>query len=203
MRHHRVLLASLLIGLWLMVGGQPVLATMPRPPSTTHDLFLSQTESASSAAGNAADKMLPVRLKIPVIGVDAAVESVGLTEKGLMGIPTAPNDVAWYNGGVTPGEQGNAVISGHLDDRKGPAVFWRLDKLKVGDQVIVVDAGGKEHTFAVLGSEVYQVDKAPLNKIFGFDLERDLNLITCKGKWDRKVRGYNQRLVVYTRLVDK
>lgn len=143
----------------------------------------------------------PVRLQIPSIELDALIEAVGQTASGQMGVPADVDNVAWYEPGTTPGEQGNAVISGHLDDPKGPTVFWNLRKLKVNDQVIVVDAAGIKHTFAVIGKESYADDKAPLDQIFGFDLERDLNLITCDGVWNNKAHQYTQRLVVYTRLV--
>jgi sortase A len=143
----------------------------------------------------------PVRLQIPSIGLDALIEAVGQTASGQMGVPEDVDNVAWYEPGTTPGQQGNAVISGHLDDPKGPTVFWNLRKLKVNDQVIVVDAAGIKHTFAVIGKESYSDDSAPLDQIFGFDLERDLNLITCDGVWNNKAHQYTQRLVVYTRLV--
>ncbi len=143
----------------------------------------------------------PVRLQIPSLGLDTDIEAVGQTASGQMGVPKHVDNVAWYAPGTTPGEQGNAVISGHLDDPKGPAVFWNLRKLKVNDQIIVIDAAGINHTFAVLGKESYSEATAPLDKIFGFDLERDLNLITCDGVWNSKAHQYTQRLVVYTRLV--
>lgn len=143
----------------------------------------------------------PMRLKIPAIEIDTAVESVAKTAAGQMDVPKDVKNVAWYNLGPLPGAQGNAVISGHYDDTKGPAVFYKLGKLKAGDQVIVTNADGVDLTFEVVSKENYPLDKAPLNRIFGFDLERDLNLITCSGRWNAKARTYNQRLVVYTRFV--
>ena len=144
---------------------------------------------------------MPLRLKIPAIGLDAAVESVAKTAAGQMDVPKNVWNVAWYNLGSLPGAQGNAVISGHYDDTKGPTVFYKLGKLKVGDSVVVTNGGGVDLTFKVVSKESYLLDKAPLNRIFGFDLERDLNLITCSGAWNSKAHTYNQRLVVYTRLV--
>jgi sortase A len=52
----------------------------------------------------------------------------------------------------------------------------------------------------VIESARYSQEAAPLDKIFGFDLERDLNLITCDGVWNRTAQRYRERLVVYTRL---
>src|SRR5688572_12657776 len=44
----------------------------------------------------------PVRLKIPAINVDSAVEYVGLTPEGKMDVPDGPDVVAWYERGQRP-----------------------------------------------------------------------------------------------------
>ena len=82
---------------------------------------------------------VPVRLKIPSIKVDAAVEHVGLTADGAMDVPKDYDNTAWYRLGPRPGEPGNAAIAGHVDSSKknGRAVFWDLTKLKPGDEVFV------------------------------------------------------------------
>lgn len=46
---------------------------------------------------------------------------------------------------------GSAVILGHVDDKKGPAVFFRLGPLKAGDSVDVSLANGPVAHFAVKG----------------------------------------------------
>src|SRR3981081_1577001 len=68
------------------------------------------TPSAPSTSGR-----VPARLQIPKIGVDATVEQVGVDRAGNMDIPKSPNNVAWYSPGVAPGQNGDAVIAGHLD----------------------------------------------------------------------------------------
>ena len=188
--HKRIsqLLVSLLT-LWGMIG-------MSQPASVLADSFPLSKQVASIAQTG-----VPLRLKIPAIGVDAAIETVGQTQTGSMDVPADARNVAWYKLGLAPGDSGNAVISGHLDDKKGPTVFWKLGKLKVGDKVTVIDSTGSERVFAVIAKEAYAFDKAPINKIFGFDLEHDLNLITCGGRWNPKTHNYSQRLVVYTRLI--
>jgi sortase (surface protein transpeptidase) len=95
----------------------------------------------------------PARLQIPRLGLDAPIEAVGQTDHGQMDGPQNPDHVAWYGLGATPGEPGNAVIAGHLDDPAEPAIFWDLPQLMVGDQVIVVDDMGVQHIFAVIESD--------------------------------------------------
>src|SRR5438128_2185263 len=66
----------------------------------------------------------PTTIRIPAIHINARVESVGLDSEGHMAVPKVPANVAWYNLGPKPGEDGNAVIDGHIDTITGePAVF--------------------------------------------------------------------------------
>ena len=117
-----------------------------------------------------------------------------------MDVPSNYTDVAWYERGPAPGTPGNAVIAGHLDSTTGPAVFYRLEDLGPGDEIITTTADGQEYRFIVTTSEVYDAADAPLERIFGNALRPQLNLITCDGAFDRSQRQYDKRLVVYTEL---
>ncbi|MBX5449007.1 class F sortase [Thermogemmatispora sp.] len=146
---------------------------------------------------------LPVRLLIPSIGVAAAVESVGLTAAGMLATPQRHpwDDVGWYSLGPRPGEQGSAVIAGHLDRPGGyPAVFWNLHRLHAGAAVIVIDAHGQRWFFRVTGVASYPPQRAPLLRIFADRSGRYLNLITCAGTWIPSEHQTSERLVVYSVL---
>src|SRR5665213_214737 len=70
---------------------------------------------------------LPVRLKIPVINVDALVEHVGVAPDGTMAVPKGPADTSWFALGTPPGAIGSAVIAGHYGWKNGiPAAFDNL-----------------------------------------------------------------------------
>lgn len=143
--------------------------------------------------------IVPSRLRIPSIGVDASVEKVGKTSDGAMDVPKNIWDVAWYDLGIKPGNPGNAVIDGHLDGYNIPAaVFYNLRSLHTGDKIYVSDSSGKELIFAVTQLQVYPYNGAPLDQIFGRSDKPHLNLITCNGTWDYKSQNYNERLIVYT-----
>jgi sortase (surface protein transpeptidase) len=146
----------------------------------------------------------PVRVRIPSIGVDAPVEMVGLTSDHAMDVPKSWSNVGWYRDGYRPGEPGNAVLAGHLDTSSGgPAVFWSLDDVQPGDEVVVEYGNGDSYTFAVEGQETYQYDaQGPIiDRIFGESLTADLNLVTCDGAWDHGRATYSHRLVVFATLV--
>jgi len=156
---------------------------------------------AASAAAELPPVGLPMRLAIPVIGVDAAVESVGLTSEGLMDVPQNFDEVAWYQLGPRPGEPGNAVIDGHVDSAiQGTAVFWKLRTLVPGDVIIVTGDNGTTHRFVVTGIERYDDANAPLARIYGPADGAHLNLVTCDqtSSFDRHIGSYLGSYVIYT-----
>lgn len=144
----------------------------------------------------------PTTFSIPSLNIeDAPVESVGLDKDNKMDIPKKDEDVGWYNLGPKPGEKGNAVIAGHLDTKTGaPAVFYELNKLKPGDELSVKAKDGKEYKYAVTDVKSYELDKFPLQEVFGSGGKARLNLITCEGTYNRSSKLYSHRLVVYSEL---
>ena len=189
------------LSLFLQTSGFTVQAFLPggQTPATTTEVSAPPGSGSSYTVPGA-----PARLRIPAIGVDANVQSVGLSWKGTgdMGIPTNFTDVAWYNGGPAPGAPGSAVINGHLDGKEVPqAVFYNLGKLKPGDLVEVEDKKGMLLQFRVVETKLYDYD-APTAEIFAGDASKTrLNLITCTGDWLTTEKLYSKRIVVFTELV--
>ncbi len=142
----------------------------------------------------------PVRLEIPAIGVDAAVVDLAIGP-GDPEVPDAWEDAGWYTTTRNPGEIGPAVIAGHIDSKSGPAVFYRLDELEPGDEVIV-HGEDDERTFVVRDSGQYPKEDLP-DEVFGYgDRVPELRLITCGGSFDSSVGHYVDNLVVYASAQD-
>lgn len=156
-------------------------------------------DSASPAPATLPSGVLPVRIEIPPIGVDADVIELDLRGPE----PEVPADFAqtgWYTQTRRPGEIGPSVIAGHIDSVRGPAVFARLDELQVGDEIIIHDTEGDVRTFVVSGAGQYPKDALP-DTVFGFDQPvPELRLITCGGSFDRSIGHYRDNYVVYTEL---
>jgi len=149
------------------------------------------------------DVIQPVRLSVPSIGINASIEQVGTLSDGAMATPDQNPwvDAGWYSDGPHPGEQGSAVIDGHLDRPGGyPAVFWYLRNVHVGDAVFVTEKDGKQLRFHVTRIAYYAPQDAPLQDIFGNRSGTYLNLITCAGDWIPSQHQTTLRLVVYTAL---
>jgi LPXTG-site transpeptidase (sortase) family protein len=157
--------------------------------------------SIIAAAPTPPQNYLPERIAIPSIKVNANVESVGEDRLGNMDVPKITSDVAWFNLGPKPGDQGNAVIDGHVDTQTGaPAVFAKLKYLAPGDQIYITDSRNVTYVFTVQQVVSVPTNPFPTQQIFGGTKATDLNLITCSGVWDASTKNYNQRLVVYSRL---
>lgn len=140
---------------------------------------------------------------VPSLEVDAPVIEVGQLENGQMGVPDNGEEVGWYEPGTMPGGSGNSVLAGHVDDLEGPAVFATLTEVEIGDQIFVYDESGEELIFEVDRIESYPFDDAPLSEIFGRTDEQRLNLITCTGIYNPDTRNHDERLVVYSKLVQE
>jgi len=171
-------------------------------PSLTLPSELTAGGDTSSILSYEREGIVPHRIEIPAIGVDATIEHVGLLPSGQMDEPSEMDDVAWYEGGYMPGEQGSSVLAGHVDSRTGPAIFFDLHKLEQGDEIIVTDEDGVEKVFVVQKSEAYDRNDAPLQQIFGYSYRSQLNLITCTGEFNTEAGTHDERLVVYTVLKD-
>ncbi len=191
-----------LFGQVVIPAGGIVGAANP-PPSTTNANVPARTfiRRLGNTAPTPPRSGQPVRLKIPAINVDAAVEQVGQTPDGSMDVPKNFDNTAWYDLGARPGERGNAVVAGHVDSTHGKAVFWDLSKLVGGDQIIVVGDDNVERTFVVTASEAYTRADVPLDRVFGATTDTHLNLITCDSRsaFDRTRGEYAGNLVVYAR----
>jgi LPXTG-site transpeptidase (sortase) family protein len=141
---------------------------------------------------------LPVRLKIPKINVDAALDYVGTTLQGALGVPGSPTNAAWYDQGPRPGEKGNAVIDGHFGYKNHtPAVFDNLHSLQKGDNLYVLDAHGAMTTFVVRELRTYNQNQDDVTVFVASDQGAHLNLVTCQGVWNQAQNSFSNRLVVF------
>ncbi|PFG03014.1 class F sortase [Bacillus sp. es.036] len=165
------------------------------------------TASSSSESEESEERIIegivPDQLSIPAINVDANVEHVGQLPDGQMDVPRDDRNVGWYEPGAKPGERGNAVLAGHVDNKTGPSVFFHLGDLEAGDLVTVTDEHGLAYDFEVHAVESYPRNNAPLEKVFGTSSKSSLNLITCTGTFDRDAGTHEERMVVYTTLVSE
>jgi LPXTG-site transpeptidase (sortase) family protein len=137
------------------------------------------------------------RVVVPSLGIDAPTVVLGVTSDGTMQAPATPTDIGWYNFSSMPNGGGNVVLSGHVDYvNYGPAVFWKLRDVHLGDVVHVLLVDQSVVTYKVTTISNYDSDKAPLKEIIGKTPVETLTLITCDGSFNSRTHEYDKRLVV-------
>ncbi len=152
--------------------------------------------------GTSTAPIIPARVVIDSIGVDASVEQVGKTADGAMATPKALSNLGWYSLGQKPGSSGNAVFAGHVNNALGlPGVFKELSDIQRSDRVEVRGEDGVTLVYEVESIAVYKEQEAPLEEIFATQGASKIVLITCEGAWDEVTRTFDKRLVVIAKLI--
>ena len=144
----------------------------------------------------------PVALRIPAIGVAVSVSRLGLSPDGTVQVPTNFQQPGWFRLGPSPGQVGSAVILGHVDSYRGPAVFFRLRSLRAGDRVDVSLADGLVAHFVVKTVATYPKKLFPARLVYASRGYSALQLVTCGGKFDTHTRSYLSNVVAYTSLLE-
>lgn len=140
---------------------------------------------------------LPVRLRIPAEGIDTGLERLGLASDGSITAPGRWQQAGWYDGGPRPGQNGPAVIVGHVDSRSGPAVFYRLAALRPGVEVYVDRQDGSTAHFRVTRQQQVPKDRFPADVVYSPTLDVSLLLMTCGGIFDTATGHYRDNIIVF------
>jgi sortase (surface protein transpeptidase) len=143
---------------------------------------------------------VPVRVEIPRIGVASALDRLGRAPDGTVQEPTRWAVAGWYTPGTRPGDPGSAVILGHVDSKRGPAVFFRLRELRRGDMVTIRRADGSSVRFVVERTEHHLKDRFPTDEVYYPTLIPALRLVTCGGEFNATVGRYRSNVIVFATL---
>ncbi len=142
----------------------------------------------------------PVRVHIPRIGVSSSLIRLGRAPDGTIAVPKAFGVAGWYAPGTRPGDPGSAVILGHVDSKRGPAVFYRLRELHRGDEIRVKRADGSWLRFLVERTAKYDKQRFPTDQVYYPTLTAGLRLVTCGGLFDPGTGHYRSNIIVFAAL---
>lgn len=138
------------------VGG---VAPVPVPTDVTGQPALIAATAAPALADVQPD-LVPVRLKITSLGLDAPVVPIGTTydDKGQLIWETADHAVGYHLGTGLPGRAGNLVLSGHISSpvHGQGDIFHALPSLagKLGSRVAIQTNDAKWWYYSVTGTTV-------------------------------------------------
>jgi LPXTG-site transpeptidase (sortase) family protein len=137
------------------------------------------------------------RLVIASINLDTEVVPSPLVEHDGTTTWDVPKFVAGHAEG-TPGagDNGNAVVLGHVTSLTLGNVFERLDRVQPGDPIQVYSDSTR---FDYVAADVGPVDRTD-TRVLDQSTEPVLTLITCTGTWLPTVWDYSERLIVRAEL---
>ena len=170
-----------------------------REPSRTAEP--SRTSEPGSSAPYRSDRTfqkvaVPVRVRIPTIGVRSTLARLGRAPDGTVEVPRRWEQAGWYAGGFRPGQPGPAVVLGHVDSHNGRAVFYELRRLRPGATVLVDRADHTTARFRVTRVERYRKTRFPSDLVYFPTLEPSLRLVTCGGSFDPASGHYRDNVIV-------
>lgn len=193
------LIATLAVVGCVLVGlALPGKAEPPSPRAQEWGEVLAQTSTPSGASLAPSP---PSRLDIPAVDIHTRLLRLGLNDDGTLEVPWRPLLAGWYGGSPTPGEQGPAIIAGHVDSAAtGPAVFYRLGELAIGDLIRVSRGDGTRAEFRVTAVRSYTQKDFPTATVYGDTARSTIRLVTCTD-WDEQAQEYVGNVVVFGDLV--
>jgi len=187
-------LASIVVG--GLAGGPKLMSGSGRPAGVTAVAATTSRPPSSMAASLPAAVGRPIKVTVARLNLSSSLQALGLAKDGSLQSPSKWEEAGWYADGVRPGEVGPAVIAGHVESSGGPAVFYRLPTIKVGDDVAIQDDLGATRHFVVNGIQQYPKQKFPSQAIYGPAAVPTVRLITCYGDFDQAQDSYVDNLVV-------
>jgi sortase (surface protein transpeptidase) len=131
------------------------------------------------------------------------LEPVGLAADGTIDTPALAkrHTAGWFDQGPTPGEDGPAVIVGHVDTSAGPSVFYKLGKVRPGQRIQVTRRDHRVATFLVDSVQVFNKSQVPADQVYGDFSRPALRVITCGGPWLGGEVGYEDNIIVFATLI--
>jgi sortase (surface protein transpeptidase) len=92
------------------------------------------------------------------------------------------------------------VILGHVDGRREPGIFFRLNELRSGDRVLVARQDGTTAWFVVYRTEQAPKDDFPTKDVYAATARPELRLVTCGGSFDRESGNYRDNVIAFAVL---
>lgn len=159
-------------------------------------LFVALLLAAPVAAAPTAQQEVVATISIPSINVSAPIVNIEIVNlpsgHRTWDTSTIRREVGFFVGTAWFGQGGNTVLGGHSElEYRSPTVFYELDQVQVGDEIIVT-VDGRECVYIV--TETFLVTEYDLWVIQPTSTER-LTLMTCDIT-SYTEDGYSRRAVV-------
>ncbi len=119
---------------------------------------------------------------------------VGIASDNSIEVRPSATEGGWYKFGASPGDPGNAIISGHNSLKGKKGTFSVLKVLNPGDRIAIEFENGEFRFFEVMQRDTYKLKQFPA-EMLETDGESRMTLITCLGDWDQSIKTSASRVV--------
>ena len=177
----------------------PPSAAVPTPaaPAPTAEVDV-PTVNSSLDQNQVPQAVPPQRIRVDSLGIDMAIDPVGLAADGAMELPKDPSLAAWYRFGPSPASAAGAtVIAAHVDSLVydiGP--FAQLATATAGTEIVVTTEDGQDRRYAVESVQTVTKQDVPWDSIFDRSGSNRLTLVTCGGEFDYDALTYLSNVIV-------
>lgn len=145
---------------------------------------------------------LPRRLIIPSLDINGLIQEVGITDNKQVAVPNNIHFGGWLVDSQIPGKQGLSIIDGHVGGVYSPGIFNQLAQAVPGTKFEIEFGDYSKKQFSII--EIKQLPEADsANFLFkkNPDVDKQLNLITCGGDYDKNTKTFVDRVVVVAEAV--
>lgn len=213
LKSSKLLVAAGLVGVCLLVYGgnelwqRHIYTHKPLPKYSETPLTTSSRHPDETPVKHEDEYTVPAdvprSISMPSIKEFGFIQKVGLDKSNAIAVPSNVHIAGWYVKSVKPGEKGVSLIDGHVQGFYRPGIFKNALKLKSGDTFTIEYGDHTTRKFAVDSIQSYSPDEASKQMLVqGAGIERQLNLITCGGKYDRAKHEYENRLIIRSKRID-
>jgi len=144
--------------------------------------------------------VVPLSVRIPSVGITSPLVRLGLNPDHTLQVPDDFAVAGWYIYRPVPGNPGPAVLAGHVDSKRGPAVFYRLRDVPIGSTIEVDRSDRSVARFTVYAKEQDPKRAFPTARVYGPTTGSELRVITCGGTFNRSIGHYNDNIIVFAKL---
>lgn len=148
-------------------------------------------------------KDLPRRILIPSQNIDAFIQRVAITKDNAIAAPGNVHFGGWYVHSVLPGKSGVSIIDGHVSGKYVDGVFKQLHKLSIGDHFSIEFGDRTLKNFEVTDVQIIPTEQS-IELLMHDDpnIDAQLNLITCGGRFDKDSQSYDDRVIIVSKLIN-
>lgn len=178
----------------LIVGGALIFMDNVIVPPEPYAPPPSKTPSSGKEGSEPTEPTQPVKIYFTERELMCEIQPVGMEDTGEIGSIRSASIAAWYEDGAIPGQEGNAIINGHVRWKGKKGTFSILKDLANGEKVAIEFQDGSVKYFAVDTVDIYRLDDFPTDVLEpGGDAR--LTLITCLGDYNSTIGTSESRVV--------